>query len=54
MGTHGISSNDLRSVLAHLSEHGYAVIEGVLSDGEVQHYRGLVEELFEREQATPL
>ena len=32
MGTHGISSDDLKSILTHLSEHGYAVIEGVLSE----------------------
>ena len=53
MGTHGISSNDLKSVLTHLSERGYAVIEGVLSEDEIRHYRGLVEELFERERGQP-
>ena len=53
MGTHGISSDDLKSVLTHLSEHGYAVIEGVLSEDEIRHYRGLVEELFERERQQP-
>ena len=41
MGTHGISSDDLKSVLTHLSEHGYAVIEGVLSEDEIRHYRVL-------------
>ena len=46
MQTHGISRDDLKSVLTHLSERGYAVIEGVLSEDEVRHYRGLVEELF--------
>ncbi|MCE2397125.1 hypothetical protein J4G02_21650, partial [Candidatus Poribacteria bacterium] len=53
MGTHGISSDNLKSALTHLSEHGYAVIEGVLSEGEIRHYRGLVEELFERERQHP-
>ena len=51
MGTHGVSSGDLKSALTHLSEHGYAVIEGVLSEDEIQHYRSLAEELFERETA---
>ena len=54
MGTHGISSADLKSALTQLSEHGYTVIEGVLSEDEIRHYRSLVEELFERETATPL
>ena len=53
MGTHGISSDNLKSVLTHLSERGYAVIEGVLSEDEIRHYRGLVEELFERERQHP-
>ena len=53
MGTHGVSSGGLKSALTHLSEHGYAVIEGVLSEDEIQHYRSLVEELFERERCEP-
>ena len=53
MGAHSISGHDFKSVLTHLSEHGYAVLEGVLSNSEVRHYRGLVEELFEREQNEP-
>ena len=53
MGTHGISSNDLESAFTHLSEHGYVVIQGVLSEGEVQHYRSFVEEFFEQERQKP-
>ena len=54
MGTHGISSDNLKSALTHLSEHGYAVIEDVLSEGEVQHYRGLRRNFLNERGSTPL
>ena len=53
METHGVASGELESALTHLSEHGYAVIEGVLSGDEIQHYRSLAAVLFERERAHP-
>ena len=53
MGTHRISTGQLESALTQLSQHGYAVIEGVLTKDEIQHYRGLAAELFERERREP-
>ena len=53
MGINTFSSDDLTAALAHLTEHGYAVIEGVLSEDELRHYRNLVDNLFERERQEP-
>ena len=53
MGINTFSSDDLTAALAHLTEHGYAVIEGVLSEDELWHYRNLVDNLFERERQEP-
>ena len=53
MGIRGTSSDELKAVLTQLSEHGYAVIEGVLDEGEIRHYRSLAEELFARERRQP-
>ena len=53
MGSHGDLNNDLKSVLPHLSDQGYAVIEGVLGEEDVRHYRGIVEDLFDRERRHP-
>ena len=44
METHRVSNNDLESALTHLSQHGYAVIEGVLNEDEIRHYRALAAE----------
>ena len=53
MGTYEVSSDDLKSALMHLSEHGYAILEGVLNEDEIQYYRSLAAELFERERREP-
>ena len=39
--------------MRHLSEHGYVVLEGVLTDSEVEEIRGQVDDLLARERAAP-
>ena len=41
------------STLRHLSEHGYVVLEGVLTDAELGEIRGEVDDLLARERAAP-
>lgn len=44
---------DLHAIVERLNRDGYAVVENVVSIGELESYRNIVDELFARERANP-
>ena len=48
-----VSTSDLDSAREHLLEHGYAVLEGMLAQSELERFRSVVDELFLKERSTP-
>ncbi len=53
MSTETMSKSDPEAILVHLNEHGYAIIEGVLSADEVLRYRTATDALMVQERETP-
>src|SRR5712692_3923900 len=43
----------MTGTLEQLTEHGYAVLEGVLSNSELEQIRGVIDELMAREREHP-
>ncbi len=48
-----MTDSDSESALRHLREHGYVVLEGVLSRAELDAIRGQVDDVFTTERKTP-
>ncbi len=44
---------DLQATIDHLDEHGYAIVENVLSPRQIEQLRECVDRLFEQERQTP-
>lgn len=50
--TRGLNAH-LESAAAHLAEHGYAIVEGVLSRRQLEDLRNALDELWAQERAAP-
>jgi len=48
------AASKIDTALAHLLEHGYAIIENVLSDAQLATLRSQVDEVFTTERAAPI
>ena len=48
------AASKIDAALAHLLEHGYAIIENVLSDAQLSTLRSQVDEVLPTERAAPI